>query len=179
MGGALLDLVESAENGEKARSWFSDEIQVLAGVDAQALQDRRQVIRYRSLLALDDRAAGPVDQFQIVGRGIWNGFFGVVFAVALEAEELDDGLVQRGVVGDRFRIVKFPGSGLDSCMDAEWGLELSCRRLHETALLGMARRRPFLGFSRNGLRSASDAMLPSKVCTDLIDGKASRRFSRE
>jgi len=103
--GTFPDLVECAEHGEQARSWFSDEVQVLAGVDAQALQDGWQVIRNGSFLALDDRAAGPVDQLQVVVRGIGNGFFGAVFTVALEAEELDDGLVKRGAVGGRFPIV--------------------------------------------------------------------------
>jgi len=43
--GAFPDLVECAEHGEQARSWFPDEVQVLAGIDAQTLRDRQSLIR--------------------------------------------------------------------------------------------------------------------------------------
>ena len=41
IGGTFPDLVECAEHGEEARSCLSDEVQVVAGVDAQTLQDGR------------------------------------------------------------------------------------------------------------------------------------------
>jgi len=49
-----------------------DELDVGGRVDLQPLEDRRQVFRDRTALALDDRPAGPVDQFQIIPERVGN-----------------------------------------------------------------------------------------------------------
>ena len=56
-----------------------DEPDVIVRIDLQSFQDRREVIRNAAALAFDDRAAGPVDQFQIVSALIGYGTLLVLF----------------------------------------------------------------------------------------------------
>ena len=44
----------------------ADESDVIFGVDLQPVQDRWEVIGNAAALSLDDRSAGPVDEFEIV-----------------------------------------------------------------------------------------------------------------
>ena len=48
------------------------------------LQDWRQLLGDETLLPFGDGATGPVDQFEVIGRGIRNGVFGAIFAVVAE-----------------------------------------------------------------------------------------------
>jgi len=63
----LAKPVQRTDGAVNSRSVVSPyELQELALVDSQALQDRRLSIRNAAALAGNDRAAGPVDELQVV-----------------------------------------------------------------------------------------------------------------
>ena len=92
--GARLDLVQRAESVGESVLWFPHIGQILLRLHVQTLQNWRQLLGDKNLLAFDDDATRPIDQFQVIGRGIRNGVFGVVLAVFAEAQQLNDGGVR-------------------------------------------------------------------------------------
>ncbi|NBC84665.1 MAG: hypothetical protein GVY25_00535 [Bacteroidetes bacterium] len=73
---------------------FADEPDVVVGIDAQPLEDRRWVVRSLAGLALDDRPAGPVDEFQVFGDRVGSRAFRVDAVLVAERRQPADGGLQ-------------------------------------------------------------------------------------